>query len=142
MSLDYIHQEIIIMLRAVMLGAFAGLCYDVIRILRRVRTRGKVSVWFEDILFWSAASVIMFFFLMKWNYGTVRIYIFAGFFAGMVIFEVGPGKIFVKTMSWTLKKADCVLKKMLKPFRMILMDEQKRGVGFEQNKKSKEKESN
>ena len=49
-------KEVNVFLHAIALGAGAGLVYDVLRVFRRVKTRGTLLTGIEDLLYWAASN--------------------------------------------------------------------------------------
>ncbi len=113
---------------AIMLGAFCGIIYDIIRIFRRIIKKKIAVTVAEDIIYWLAVSVLMFMLMYRENGGMVRGYAIIGMAAGMILYEISIGKFFVKYVSKFLKYIlnrihkvlDFVLKKILKPFTIIV----------------------
>lgn len=135
MSSDII-IEVDVFLRAIALGAVCGLFYDILRIFRRVRTRGYILTGVEDLLYWIVSAVIMFMFLYKENGGTIRAYIIMGMAAGMLLYEIVLGHYIVKYLTLVFKKVfgfldkifekffkklSLLLKKCFKPFKILII---------------------
>lgn len=135
MSSDII-IEVDVFLKVIVLGAACGFLYDILRIFRRVRTRGYVLTGIEDLLYWMVSAVIMFIFIYKKNGGTVRAYIILGMAAGMLLYEIVLGRFIVKYLSRVLKKifgfldkffgkifkmVSFLLKKCFRPFKILII---------------------
>ncbi len=113
---------------AIMLGAFCGIIYDVIRIFRRIIKKKLAVTAAEDIIYWFVVSVLMFMLMYRENGGMVRGYAIIGMALGMILYEISIGKFFVKYVSKflnyilnkILKVLKFILKKVLKPFKMIV----------------------
>lgn len=133
MSSD-IFVEIDTFLKAIYLGALMCFVYDILRIFRRIRTRGTVAVGIEDIICWFVAAIIMFVFIYKYNNGNIRAYIIVAMVIGIFVYEGAIGKFVVKyltllikkilslidnTFGKIFKKALKVLKKCFKPFTIL-----------------------
>ena len=128
-------KEVNVFLHAIALGAGAGLVYDVLRVLRRVKTRGTLLTGIEDLLYWAAAAIVLFVFLYRENGGIIRAYVIVGMAAGMITYEIVLGRLIVKYLSIILKKVvsffdkifgkilkmfSFLLKKCLKPFKILI----------------------
>lgn len=147
---------------AIMLGAFCGIIYDIIRIFRRIIKKKIAVTAAEDIIYWLVVSVLMFMLMYRENGGMVRGYAIIGMAAGMILYEISIGKFFVKYVSKLLnyilnrirKVMEFVLKKVLKPFTIIVRlyhdknakykkkhDEKKKQKEIEKRKARKQKEN-
>lgn len=154
MSSDII-IEVDVFLKAIAFGAACGLLYDMLRIFRRVRTRGYVLTGIEDLLYWSVAAVIMFVFIYKQNGGTIRAYIIMGMVAGMFLYEMVLGRFIVKYLTLIFKKifgfldkifgkffkiVSLLLKKCFKPFKILIIRLKKRKVERKSRKINQKRE--
>ena len=147
---------------AIMLGAFCGIIYDIIRIFRRIIKKKIAVTDVEDIIYWLVVSVLMFMLMYRENGGMVRGYAIISMAAGMILYEISIGKFFVKYVSKLLKYIlnrirkvmEFVLKKVLKPFTIIVRlyrdknakykkkhDEKKKQKEIEKRKARKQKEN-
>ncbi|HSH36797.1 spore cortex biosynthesis protein YabQ [Schnuerera sp.] len=81
-----IRIQIYIFLTSVYGGLISGLAYDVYRIVRYYFKPKKIITILEDLLFWVAISLIFFYIINKSNWGSLRGYIFIGFFIGGFIY--------------------------------------------------------
>lgn len=147
---------------AIMLGAFCGIIYDIIRIFRRIIKKKIAVTAVEDIIYWLVVSVLMFMLMYRENGGMVRGYAIISIAAGMILYEISIGKFFVKYVSKLLnyilnrirKVMEFVLKKVLKPFTIIVRlyrdknakykkkhDEKKKQKEIEKRKARKQKEN-
>ena len=71
MSLQ-ISEESMLIVMSVYGGLVLVLCYDVIRVLRRIFYVGIVRIIIEDIIFWMVAAIFMLNIYLKYNYGRPR----------------------------------------------------------------------
>jgi hypothetical protein len=115
MSLQ-IREEVILLLMSVYGGVVLVLCYDVIRIFRRLFTVSVFRVIAEDIIFWTFSSIFMFQILMKYNYGIPRYFAVGTTIGSMALFEWAIGRHFVREVSKVLKK---IMNTLLKPLKKI-----------------------
>lgn len=154
MSSDII-IEVDVFLKAIALGAACGFLYDIIRIFRRVRTRGYIVTGIEDLLYWSVSAVIMFVFVYSENGGTIRAYIIIGMAAGMLIYEIMLGRFIVKYLTLVFKKIfgfldkifgkffkmlSFLLKKCFRPFKILIIRLKKRKVERKSKRIEKKRE--
>lgn len=105
--------EIRLLLDAVVYGAILSVAYDVLRIFRRVIPHKRWLVDAEDFLFWTAAGLTVFSMLYTENDGVIRGFILVGMILGAWMYHEGVSKYFVKYTS-------NILKKLLKPFTMLI----------------------
>lgn len=132
---EHIYAEFNTFCYAIMLGVLCGILYDIIRIFRRIIKKRIAVTVVEDIIYWMVVSVLMFMLMYRENGGMVRGYAIIGMASGMVLYEVSLGKFIVKYVSALLnrifgllkiginkfiKTIKWVLKKVLKPFTIIV----------------------
>ncbi|MGN0383356.1 MAG: spore cortex biosynthesis protein YabQ [Eubacterium sp.] len=131
MTREVINQAVLFGQSCIM-GACIIAVYDILRIIRRIRKHGKISVAIEDILFWILQIIIIFSFIFRENDGTIRFYIMFGISIGAIVYEAIIGRFLVKYLSLLLDK--CIryllkaLKFILKPFRIVLSNIKKRVI--------------
>lgn len=68
----------------VFFGVGFGLAYDIYRVLRGFVRLGRLFTNLGDFLFWLAATLGFFGVLFVYNYGEVRVFVFAGFLIGLL----------------------------------------------------------
>ncbi|MCF6464557.1 spore cortex biosynthesis protein YabQ [Clostridium sp. Cult2] len=95
--------QLYIFLTSIYGGLISGLAYDIYRVTRHYFKPRKIVTIIEDLLFWIGVSFIFFYIIYKSNWGSLRGYIFIGFFIG--------GFIYLK-----------ILSKVLFPFWMKIFD--------------------
>lgn len=91
-----VRQQVAGYLAFVYAGALSGAVGALVNMFVKAMKKHKVAVWICDLTFWLALSVI----IIRVNYvycdGTLRLYIFLGFFSGFLL-------IFC-TINWVLSK--------------------------------------
>ena len=99
-------------------GAFLGVCYEPLRILRMLFRHNTVAVFTEDLLFFSLSGLLTFIMSLWVGIGYFRIYYVIFAFLGACCYFLTLGKlmnrIFRKT-SRTLKRGICAIFKKIKP---------------------------
>ena len=95
----FIYQEGHFWLASVVLGAGIAAVYDCLRIFRRVVSHGIFWISLEDLLYWIAVSVGIFCMLYYENNGAFRWFSILGAGAGMGLYKVTAGRLFVKYVS-------------------------------------------
>ena len=76
MLLD-INIQFKIVIFAILSGIIIGFLFDIYREFRGV-CKNKILITIEDILFWIWCSLIVFVFLLKYNYALIGVYVFMG----------------------------------------------------------------
>lgn len=82
-----IRQEASVFLQAVLHGAFLTVCYDLLRILRRVIRHSPAVISAEDFLYWLSAGFFTFCFAFERTDGIVRGYTALGIVLGSVLYH-------------------------------------------------------
>ncbi len=80
--MDVIYGELRILLVSFLLGIGLTLCYDLMRLGRRVLRRGWLWTGIEDVLFWLLAALLFAVMCLRENDGNVRWYMIAAAVAG------------------------------------------------------------
>ena len=74
-------------LLAAALGAGLLLCYDFLRIFRRLIRHKTWGIAAEDLLFWLCCALVMFGFMYRMNEGVIRGFLVLGTAVGMVLYS-------------------------------------------------------
>ena len=102
------------------MDAYGGLvlmvCYDAIRIFRRVFRASIIRVIVEDVIFWTVAALFIFQMFFKYNYGRPRYYGVIAVLGTMALFEWLVGKRVVEKCAVILTK---IMKTLLKPLKKL-----------------------
>lgn len=116
----HIGDEALLIIMSIYGGLILILCYDAIRIFRRVFNCGLARVIIEDILFWTIASIYMFEIYLKYNFGRPRFFSLVITLGVMAIFEIFIGsKIIDKAASILRKIINILCKPLKKLYKMI-----------------------
>jgi len=83
-------------LSTVAAGFVIGFVYDIFRIARKSASHKTWLVQIEDILYWSIASVLMFYFMLHQNNGEIRFFAIAGAAIGMVLYFNSLSSLVIK----------------------------------------------
>ena len=73
-------------LSTVAAGAVIGFVYDIFRILRKTVPHRHWLVQAEDVLYWLAVTLLMFYFMLHSNYGEIRFFAIAGAAIGALLY--------------------------------------------------------
>ncbi len=108
---------------SLMLGAALSFVFSLLKTTRLIFSPGTLTVAIEDILYCVSASAAVFAFLMKYSYGRLRWYIFAGVLLGWIIFKLVAGDIIAVVLSRLFRLAFGIIKAILNliftPFKVI-----------------------
>lgn len=96
--------EVQFFLTSIFYGIVLLLVYDCLRVLRRVVKHNALFVALEDIIFWIAASIVIFMMIYEKNNGTIRAYAILGMLLGMIIYNQLVSKILIKGITWLINK--------------------------------------
>ncbi|MBE5943656.1 MAG: hypothetical protein E7258_01925 [Lachnospiraceae bacterium] len=95
---------------SVMMGAFMGITYDALRIIRRIISHNNFFISLEDLIYWLIWTVVCIDNVHEYNEGELRIYIFVGIVVGLVVYIYTIGWALWKVISHIL----CFAKKTIK----------------------------
>lgn len=115
--------ETALFLQSAILGAALLLCYDMLRILRRVWRHHPAAVAAQDLLFWVLAGILVFAAIYQSNQGSIRAFLFFGIFLGMWLYHVTISTFFVNFFVKVLE----IPVKLVKKIRKVLLFWVKRG---------------
>jgi spore cortex biosynthesis protein YabQ len=106
-----------------LMGAGAGLAYDVFRILRKTFKHPDFLTQLEDLLYWVFVSVLLFYFILHKNHGEVRVYAIVGVFAGMALYFASISRLVRKAaivvIAFFEKILLIALRILFYPFRVL-----------------------
>jgi len=77
--------ELYFFVRALFLGVLLALCYDLIRLFRRLIPHGKAAVAGEDAAYWLACGILIFRMMYEVNSGAIRGFAIAAIVIGMLL---------------------------------------------------------
>lgn len=104
-------------------GILSGIFYDIIELIRINIRHGRAAVCVEDIIYWIVVIVLLFLFLLDKNYAEIRFFNIAGFFSGMIIYNVMMSPTVMKVLIFASKIFRFLLRLvfeiMATPFRLI-----------------------
>ncbi len=112
MNLVAIHQETWTFLYACLLGMGLTACYDVLRLWRILIPHRALVVSLEDLLFFIAAAVVTYGFLLTFQKGDFRMHLLIGQMAGATLYFWTASRL----VHWILTPIVKILKSI---FRMI-----------------------
>lgn len=86
---------------SILTGAALMMAYDVLRILRMLIPHSWAAIGAEDLLYWCAAGLAVFYLLYRENDGSLRMYVIGTVLFAMVAYDRCFSRFFLKV----LKKA-------------------------------------
>ena len=99
-----INEELLVLAMCAYGGLVLMVCYDAIRIFRRVFRASIIRVIVEDVIFWTVAALFIFQMFFKYNYGRPRYYGVIAVLGTMALFEWLVGKRVVEKCAVILTK--------------------------------------
>ena len=97
-------------------GVVIGLLFDFFRILRRSFKTSNIITYFEDVLFWILAGVLILYNIWYFNNGEIRIYMFLGIIMGVLIYMLTLSNIIISLLSKILIS---IVKVLELPFKTL-----------------------
>ena len=103
MSQDIV-QEVTFFLHSIFIGLVITFAYDWIWIFRRLVKHGRVLISVEDLLYWFACGIGVFYMLYRENSGVLRWFAVMGAALGMLFYKTIFKNRFVNIMSTYIHK--------------------------------------
>ena len=115
--------QAVIFLATVASGFCIGFAFDCLRALRRAIPHPDFLTQIEDIIFWIAAALIMFYVMLNLNYGEIRFYSIMGAALGMILYFASLSRL-VMALSMAIinlirKIIHALINILLAPFRLL-----------------------
>jgi len=111
-------------LATVGVGASIGLFYDAFRVLRRTVPHRRWVVQLEDLFFWLAVTVLVFYYMLHRNSGEIRIFSVLGMAIGAALYFATLSrpllKIAVVIVEFLQRVIAAILRILLLPLRLLL----------------------
>lgn len=125
---EMITTEVHFFLGSFLSGVLLVAAYDIFRFFRRIVPHSKAVVNTEDIIFWTGASIFIFRMIYQLNDGKIRGFGIFCMICGMLLyhFSLSDGlvefsyRIFGTSILKIVKFIRRGLKKIIKPFRMMI----------------------
>lgn len=112
--------EVILLVHSFLLGVVLTFIYDGIIIFRKLIRHSSIFISLEDLLFWIACAIGVFYMLYEENNGILRWFAVAGACIGMLLYKVTFSPLIVsvttKVLEWILHMFVKILGIMIKPF--------------------------
>lgn len=104
-------EQLRIFTDALAVGILLGILYDLFKLTRMVLHLQIWIIFIEDILFFSAAFMLLFGFQLRHTDGMVRAYVLLGALLGWGVYRVTVGRLFL----FAAEKLFALLRRMLSP---------------------------
>lgn len=101
---ELVTTEFVLFLYAAYFGIEIAFAYDILRIFRRVVGHNRLAIAFEDLLYWLWVGAKAFLMLYEYHNGSLRLYTILGVCAGIFLYTVSLGALFVKYSAKLLNK--------------------------------------
>ncbi|WP_315117248.1 spore cortex biosynthesis protein YabQ [uncultured Clostridium sp.] len=79
-------------------GIITGILFDIYRIIRGFENPNKIITYIQDILFWIMSSILVFIFLLYFNYAYVGVYVYLLISIGIFFYLKIASDIFIKIL--------------------------------------------
>lgn len=123
MSQDIVN-EITFLLHSFMLGIVITFAYDGFLILRRLVSHSLFLISLEDLIFWIACAIGVFYMLYEENNGILRWFAVFGASIGMLVYKKSISPLFVNILTSIIKRiihvTFCFLRFVLGPVRFLV----------------------
>ncbi|SFR71681.1 spore cortex biosynthesis protein YabQ [Anaeromicropila populeti] len=110
--IEEMKKEVVFFLSSLLLGIIILIVYDILRIIRRILPHAKWVCALEDIIFWIASAISMFYLMYEQNSGIIRSFSIFGMCLGMFWYHAAVSEWLVKSMTGLIKKIIRFIKKM------------------------------
>lgn len=117
-------QELTFFTHSVLMGLVITFAYDWIRVLRKLFRHGTLLLSVEDLFFWIACGIGVFYMLYRENDGTLRWFAVLGAAIGMFFYKMIVRDWFINIMSTWIHKimwlAFRIIQIVLKPIKRLI----------------------
>lgn len=96
-----IFKEVNFFLVSIVYGMFLVFYYDLFRSLRIIIKHKNWVTGVEDLVFWLSTSVLIFYMLYRYNYGSIRGFAVLGMLLGMIVYSYGLSPLVLRLVTYT-----------------------------------------
>ncbi len=118
-----VNDQAVLFLHVFCAGGAAGMLYDLIEVFRSNIKHKKAVVYIEDVFYWIIVIMLIFLFMLNENYGEIRPFAVAGFFAGMLIYNFIFSRVVTNILNAIIKVIKCIMKLLFEiimtPIRLV-----------------------
>ena len=90
-----INNQALLFFVSALFGFSAGFFYDCINVFRKIIKHHKIFIQIEDFIYWTVSALILFFIMLKENFGEIRGFLILGAFIGMLLYFLILSKLFL-----------------------------------------------
>ena len=119
-----ISQEGLLIVMSLYGGLVLAVCYDMVRVCRRIFKVGIVSMIIQDVIYWTISAIFMFNIYLKYNYGRPRCKV-----------KTKLSKMLKKLNTCVFGKVKKIVTKMLKPLQKLYKLDKLKRVKKEKRKR-------
>lgn len=116
-------NEVVFLLHSFLLGIVITFVYDGFLILRRLIRHSLFLISVEDMIFWIACAIGVFYMLYEENNGILRWFAVFGATLGMIAYKKSISPLLVNVLSAVIKRVFhvlfCVFRFLLKPVKFL-----------------------
>ncbi|MHC1685530.1 MAG: spore cortex biosynthesis protein YabQ [Clostridiaceae bacterium] len=117
-------EQILILLFSFIAGVVTGILFDLYRVIRGFQNPNKYITFFEDILFWVFASIVVFIFLLKTSFAYLNFYCYLYIIFGLYLYIRFLSKKLISVLSRFLNGVFSILRiiknYLLYPLQLLL----------------------
>ena len=117
-------NEVTFFLHSFMMGIVITFMYDGFLILRRLIKHSDILVSLEDMVFWIACAIGVFYMLYEENNGILRWFAVFGAALGMIVYKKSLSALVIRSVSMLIERTFHILFRILRlflyPFRFLL----------------------
>ena len=81
-----IEHQVKLLVFSIASGIMTGLLFDIYRIIRGFENPNRIITYIQDILFWIMSSILVFIFLLYFNYAYVGFYVYLFIAIGILLY--------------------------------------------------------
>ncbi len=116
-------NEVTFLLHSFLMGIIITFVYDGFLILRRLIRHSLFLISIEDLIFWIACAIGVFYMLYEENNGILRWFAVFGASLGMIAYKLSISAVIVNVVSKLIERIISVLKRifsfLFKPFKFL-----------------------
>lgn len=120
----FVTDQVMTFFLTVILGGLLALCYDVLRILRRLVHHKNWVINMEDFFYFVLSGCFIFYILFHKNYGEIRVFSLIGALIGIILYyaTISPFIVSVGTgvLTWIAKLLLRIIKIVITPVILLI----------------------
>ncbi len=121
---EMVNQQTWLFFVAIEIGVVLAMCYDLIRIFRRMFKQPNWMIQIEDTIYWILAILISFAMLYQHNFAEIRLFVFLGIIMGAILYLCTLSIVFMKIATYIITLCKAILiytyNQLLIPLRWLL----------------------